>query len=91
MPRKKQAKHRNDMVDTEAIRRRMKECRVRMCDLSAALDITENSLRNKLHDGNFDLVEAYRTSQFLKMDLVDTFFKNTDSVEILKKITWGCV
>ena len=75
------AKHANDMVDKEAIIWAMKAHHYTYRHLSAALGISENSVRNKLAFGTWDLVEAYRLSKLLRLDIMKVFFAFPQTVQ----------
>ena len=78
------AKHANQMVDTEAIKWAMKAHHYTYRHVSAALGISENSVRNKLAFGTWDLVEAYRLSKLLSLDIMRVFFAFPNTVQTVK-------
>ena len=60
-------------------------CNIRLVDVAEALGVTVNTVENKLQNGNWDLVEAYRLCKYLNLDLMKTIFAHPETVKILKK------
>ena len=75
------AKRKNELVDSDTIRTAIKQKDLRMHTIAAVLGISENSVRNKLNYGTWDLVEAYRLSKLLGVDIVGVFFAHPETVK----------
>ena len=72
----------NQMVDTDAIKRAMRNKGIEQRPMADELGVSYHTLLNRLKFANWTVLEAYRLCEILDLDFVEVFFAYPEKVRL---------